>query len=132
MPLIKTVACLEPSSETTEFSPAAEKAAELEPGFCHRMLEFQIEYPPCSGSAGGRTEEPGCATVRDVRFTLKSRRDRSRHLHQSSAIRTSLEKVHGFAQGLGCSSALPCAETVFHSLDYRIELISFRNRIRYG
>ena len=31
--------------ETTEFSSAAEKAAELEPGFCHRMLEFQIQYP---------------------------------------------------------------------------------------
>jgi hypothetical protein len=40
--------------------------------------------------------------------------------------------VHAFAQGLGCSSALPCAEPVLHSLDYRIELVSFRNRIRYG
>jgi hypothetical protein len=96
------------------------------------MLEFQIEYPRGSGFACGRTEEPGCATVRDVRFTLKSGRDRSRHLRQSSAIRTSLEKVHAFAQGLGCSSALPCAEPVLHSLDYGIELVSFRNRIRYG
>ena len=59
-------------------------------------------------------------------------RDRSRHLRQSSAIRTSLEKVHAFAQGLGCSSALPRAEPVLHSLDYRIELVSFRNRIRNG
>ena len=93
------------------------------------MLEFQIEYPRGSGFACGRTEEPGCATVRDVRF---SGRDRSRHLRQSSAIRKSPEKVHAFAQGLGCSSTLPCAEPVFHSLDYRIELVSFRNRIRYG
>jgi len=37
-----------------------------------------------------------------------------------------------FAQGLGCSSALPRAEPVFHSLDYQIELVSFRNWIRYG
>ena len=80
--------------ETTEFSSAAEKAAELEPGFCHRMLEFQIEYPRGSGFACGRTEEPDCATVRDVRFTRKSGRDRSRHLRQSSAIRKSPEKVH--------------------------------------
>jgi hypothetical protein len=27
------------------FHQPAEKAAELEPGFCHRMLEFQIQYP---------------------------------------------------------------------------------------
>ena len=50
--------------ETTEFSSAGEKAAELEPGFCHRMLEFQIEYPRGSGFACGRNEEAGCATVR--------------------------------------------------------------------
>jgi hypothetical protein len=37
-----------------------------------------------------------------------------------------------FAQAFGCSSALPCAKPVLHSLDYRIELVSFRNRIRYG
>jgi hypothetical protein len=79
------------------------------------MLEFQIEYPRGSGFACGRTEEAGCATVRDVRFS----------------IRTSLETLC-FAQALGCSSALPCAEPVLHSLDYRIELVSFRNRIRYG
>ena len=58
------------------------------------MLEFQIEYPRGSGFACGRTEEPGCATVRDVRFSLKSGRDPSWHLRQSSAIRTSLETLH--------------------------------------
>ena len=36
------------------------------------MLEFQIEYPRGSGFACGRTEEPGCATVRDVRFSSRA------------------------------------------------------------
>ena len=35
-------------------------------------------------------------------------------------------------KGQTASLALPCAEPVLHLLDYRIELISFRNWIRYG
>ena len=40
---------------------------------------------------------------------------------------------NGEPQALGRYSALmPCAKPILHSLDYRIELVSFRNRIRYG
>jgi hypothetical protein len=42
-----------------------------------------------------------------------------------------LEKLHSLLKR-ETSSALPCAEPVLHSLDYRIELVSFRNRIGYG
>ena len=92
---------MEPSSETTEFSSAAEKAAELEPGFCHRMLEFQIEYP------------------RDV-----------------AVLRAGVPR-NPVARACFCSRVrlllnTPCAEPVFHSLDYQIELVAFRNWIRYG
>jgi hypothetical protein len=97
------------------------------------MLEFQIEYPRhVAVLRAGVPRNPVALPSGMSGLLSRADRDRSRHLRQSSAIRTSLEKVHAFAQGLGCSSALPCAEPVLHSLDYGIELVSFRNRIRYG
>jgi len=95
------------------------------------MLEFQIEYPRGSGFACGRNEEAGCATVR--MSGLLSRADViGVGIYVSQVPLGSPRRKCMLAQGLGCSSALPCAEPVFHSLDYRIELVSFRNRIGYG
>lgn len=93
------------------------------------MLEFQIEYPRHVAVLRAGVPRNRLRYRQGCQF---SGRDRSRHLRQSSAIRKSPEKVHAFAQGLGCSSTLPCAEPVFHSLDYQIELVAFRNWIRYG
>jgi len=118
--------------ETTEFSSAAKKAAELEPGFCHRMLEFQIQYPRHVAVLRAGVRRNPVALPSGMSGLLARADVIGAGIYVSQVPLGSPRRKCMLAQGLGCSSALPCAEPVFHSLDYRIELVSFRNRRGYG